>query len=59
MLRNSEIAIIDVPYFEEMTAKRIMYEISGSRLFSLYLPDRDASSKKVPNRKYLFNVSAE
>jgi len=41
-----------------MTAKRIMYEIRGNRLFQMYLPDTDISSKKTLNRKYLFNVSS-
>jgi len=57
VFKNNEIKIIDVPYFEELTAKKVFNDIKQNPIFSAYLPDADVLRKPL-NRQYLFNVSS-
>jgi hypothetical protein len=52
---NSDISVINVPYFEELAAKNLFDEIKRVPAFLLYLPDFNAG-QRPPNRKYMYNV---
>lgn len=56
MFRNSEIKMIDVPFFDELSANKIFEKIKKNLTFKEYLPDLDVLARPL-NRKYLFNVS--
>ena len=56
VFKNSELKIIDVPYFEELSAKSIQSQIENKARFTHYLP-YIIYGQKLFNREYLFNVS--
>lgn len=48
--------MIDVPFFDELSANKIFEKIKKNLTFKEYLPDLDVLARPL-NRKYLFNVS--
>lgn len=48
--------MVDVPYFDELSANKIFEKIKKDQRFGEYLPDLDVLSRPL-NRKYMFNVS--
>jgi len=57
VFRNEEIKLVDVPFFDELSANKIFEKIKSNHRFKEYLPDLDLLSRPL-NRKYMFNVSA-
>lgn len=56
MFKNRDLQIIDVPYFDELSGRKIFDEIRYNVKFTQYLPDLERQQRPL-NRKYLFNVS--
>jgi hypothetical protein len=51
---NSELKIVNVPNFPELTAKKVFDMAMKHPVISQYLPEH--SFKRPLNREYLFNV---
>ena len=57
LLTNRELAPVNVPRYKEFNAAALQKAAMAESDLRIYLPDVDDSSKKVLNRKFLFNVS--
>ena len=55
MFKNHEICMIDVPFFNELSAVKIFEDIKRNATFQQYLPDL-TELKRPLSRQYLFNV---
>jgi hypothetical protein len=56
VLKSVEVKRITVPRYEELSVKNLYDDAMSDHDLSVYLPDRDQLSNKLPERDFFFGI---
>jgi len=55
LLKKSNVSYIHVPYYEEISVKRLWVDLKQDKDFNVFFQD-DYPKDKTPNHDYFFNI---